>query len=842
MRVISMRGCIAGLVALLFTSAAARAEHELAGAAEIELALRKLNVLGSVLMIGAHPDDENTALLAYFARGRHARTAYLSATRGEGGQNLIGPEQGDLLGVIRTQELLAARKMDGAEQFFTRAIDFGFSKTAVETLAQWDREKILGDMVWVIRRYRPDIVVLRFSGTPRDGHGHHQSSAILGKEAFSAAADRNRFPEHLKRVEAWQAKRLLFNVFTFSAAQEKEAAGMPQRLEIDSGEYNPVLGRSYNEIAGISRSMHRSQGMGAAQRRGSSKNYLVTIAGDPATQDVFDGVDITWNRFPGGAAIAPILADAARSFSPEHPEKIIPLLLKARPLLTKIRDPWAEQKQRELDEILALCSGLWLDATSERAEAIPGSELKINLTALDRSSYPLTVSGITVAGQSIPGTPVALAYNQPKSFQMSWRVPQTQPYSQPFWLERPKQGSTYTIENQERIGVADALPVLEARFQLIAGTEKLELVRPVRFRYIDHVEGELTRPLAVIPPVALRVPEAVMVFPAARARQVEVLARINTAATSGDIRLKLPEGWKSSPEKQAFRSSEAGEQMSVSFEITPGPEAGSGVARAVAETGGREVSSEMLMLSYPHIPPQTVFRRPESKLIRIDVKNLAHNVGYIMGAGDEVPDSLRQLGCQVTLLGPEDLARRDLGTFDAIVTGVRAYNVRADLRANQHRLLDYMRNGGALIVQYNVAPGMGGPVVQRDASELSRIGPYPLRVGRDRVTVEDVPVNFPQPGHFLLKTPNVIGEQDFAGWIQERGLYFASEWDAQYQPVLESHDPGEKPLPGGMLYAPYGKGAYVFTAYAWFRQLPAGVPGAYRIFANLLSAAKTRPQ
>src|SRR5579885_1922349 len=348
----------------------ATAQRELSGAAETRVALEKLTVTGSVMMIAAHPDDENTGLLAYFARGRKVRTAYLSLTRGEGGQNLIGSEQGDALGVIRTQELLAARKIDGAQQFFTRAIDFGFSKSADEALSKWGREKILSDMVWVIRRFRPDVIILRFSGTPRDGHGQHQASAILGKEAYFAAADPQRFPEQLRRVRPWRARRLLFNVFSFTRDQERAAAATPGRLEIDTGDFNPVLGESYNEIAGRSRSMHRSQSMGAPRRRGPSRNFLVPVAGDPARSDPFEGIDTTWNRVPGGAAVEPLLSQAHREFRPEHPERIIPLLLQARRLAADLKDAWAEAKLPEFDEAIASCAGLWLAAETGHPTAV----------------------------------------------------------------------------------------------------------------------------------------------------------------------------------------------------------------------------------------------------------------------------------------------------------------------------------------------------------------------------------------------------------------------------------------------------------------------------------------
>ena len=795
-------------------------------------------------MIAAHPDDENTALLAYMARGRSLRTGYLSLTRGEGGQNLIGPQQGDQLGVIRTQELLAARRIDGAEQFFTRAIDFGYSKTADEALEKWGREKVLSDIVWVIRKFRPDVIILRFSGTPRDGHGHHQASAILGKEAFFAAADKNRFPEQLQYVQPWEAKRLFWNVFSFTPEQEKEAAKIPHKVEVDAGEFNPVLGKSYAEIAGISRSQHRSQGFGAAERRGSAKNFLATIAGNPAEHDPLDGVDTTWSRVPGGAAVAPILAEALRTFVPEEPEKTIPVLLKARALIAAMDDPWAKRKLEELDETLALCSGLWVDATAERYAAAPGSTLKITLEAINRSHYPVHwhLDSVKAQGRIEAGSTkadaLAMPYNELQQRERIWTVASDAPYSQPYWLRYPPEGNTYDIRDQELIGLADTPPDLVASFGFDFGGANVILKRPVQYRYVDPTEGELTRAIVVVPEVAVNVAEPVDVFPSEAARRIEVQVKANAADMNGDLRLELPPNWRAEPAAHSFRLAQAGDEETIAFSVTPPREGSQGKLRAVARVDGKEISSGETVIAFPHIPTQTLFPEAEAKLERVDVKLTAHKIGYVMGAGDEVPDALRQLGCEVTVLSGRDLAEGDLGRFDAIVTGVRAYNVRADLRANQQRLIDYVANGGTMIVQYNVAEG--GPFGGRRTGELEHIGPYPIKIDRARVSVEESPVKFTHPDNPLLVWPNHITENDFDGWIQERGLYFASEWDAHYQPIVETHDPGEKPQEGATLYARYGKGVYIFTAFSWFRELPAGVPGAYRIFANMLSARGER--
>lgn len=816
----------------------ARAQINLAGETRIRQELDRLNTMGSVMMIAAHPDDENTALLAYFSRGRHVRTAYLSLTRGEGGQNLLGSEQGAALGVIRTQELLAARRIDGAEQFFTRAIDFGFSKNVADTFAHWPREEVLGDIVWNIRRFRPDVIILRFSGTPRDGHGQHQVSAILGREAFSVAADPARYPEQLKLgVTPWQAKRLMYNVIAFTAAQDKEAAKMADKIVIDVGQYNPELGFSYAEIAGLSRSQHRSQGMGAPQFKGSQKQYLVTIAGDKATNDVFDGVDLTWNRVPGGGAVGSLIEQARQTFRPADPAAILKPLAQARPRIAGMDNPLAKEKLKELDETIADCAGLWMDATSDRFWAAPGAGLKVTATALLREAAQAGILGLSLTGidASTPVAEAVLTENQPARYVVPVQVPDAEPYSQPYWLVQPPQGWMYTVPDPKMIGLPQNPPAIEAHFRMKVAGAEIDYGRAVEYRYIDPIYGEMTRPLAIVPPVGIEAPRSALVFGNTNSRRIEIPLRANTGKSSGEIRLQAPEGWKIEPESQPFEFTGSGQQTAARFEITPPPADAQGELEVVAFAGERRISEATQVISYPHIPVQTLFPRAENKIVRADIQVLAHNVGYVMGAGDAVPDAIRQMGCTVTMLNADDLASGDLARFDAIVTGVRAWNVRPDLRANAARLFDYVEQGGALIVQYNTVEGgpFGG-----DASLLDHMGPYPITLSRDRVTDENAPVQFPHPQNPLLHVPNEITQKDFDGWVQERGLNFASEWDPKYESVLESHDPGEEPHPGGELYTRYGKGVYVFTAYDWFRELPAGVPGAYRLFANLLSAGK----
>jgi LmbE family N-acetylglucosaminyl deacetylase len=816
---------------LFFVSTALLGQPNLAGADQIKLALDKLNVLGSVLMIGAHPDDENTAVLAYYARGRKVETAYLSATRGEGGQNLLGSEQGDLLGLIRTQELLAARRIDGAQQFFTRAIDFGFTKTVDETMQKWGHEAILSDMVWVIRQYQPDVIILRFSGTPRDGHGQHQASAILGREAFSAAADASRFPEQLKYVKPWQTKHLMWNAFAFTPEQQKENASLPDKIEIDSGKFDPVLGRSYAEIAGISRSEHKTQAMGAAQRRGPVLDFFVPIAGDKPKGEIFDGIDTTWNRVPGGAEIGRQLAEADSGYQLEHPERTIAKLLAVRPAIAKLAatgNIWGIRKLRELDQAAALCAGLWLDADASQPTQTPGGRWKVKLTAINRSPSAI---GPVSAQINDTTTLVAqkLADNQPATKEVEIAIPGDATYSQPFWLRHPHKGETYVIDDQRLIGRPDPIPVLTAKFTVLVQGQELTIEKPVIYRYVDNIQGEKTEPIIIAPPVAVNLVEHAVVFPNGGPKRLNVLVRAEVAKAVGTLRVDAPGGWKIEPESASFNFENAGQEQQFAFSVTAPAGAKPTKFRAFATVNGQQLETSVQVIAYSHIPPQTVFPRSDGRLTPAPLKVLAKRVGYIAGAGDQVADAIRQMGCDVTMLSDQDLAGGDLSRFDAIVAGVRAYNVREALRANQQRLLGYVERGGTYIVQYNVADGRAGGI--------EHIGPYPITLSRDRVTVEDAKVSFVDPNSPLLNTPNKITEADFEGWIQERGLYFATKWDAKYRPVIESHDPGEKPMPGGMLEARYGKGVYIFTAYSWFRELPAGVPGAYRIFANLLSAS-----
>jgi len=808
-------------------------------AARRRVAIEKLAVVGSALYIAAHPDDENTAMLAWLAQGRKVRTAYLSLTRGDGGQNLIGTEQGDALGVIRTEELLAARGIDGAEQFFTRAVDFGFSKGPEETLRFWGHDEILSDIVWVIRSFRPDVIVTRFPPNGDGGHGHHTASAILAAEAFTAAADPKRFPDQLRYVEPWQAKRLMWNAWRRDGEQRPADAKPP--LTVDLGAYDPVAGESFGEIAAASRSMHKSQGFGSAPRRGPLPNYLEMVAGAPATADLFDGVDLTWNRVPGGAAVGKIIARVTAAYRDTDPAATVPALLEALAAVDSLeRGPWVAEKRQELVEAIGMCTGLWLEAMSGTPAATPGSMIEVTALAVNRSAVLLTLVRIETPFTPAPGNPAAigggsrdpmtpLENNQPVTQKIAVHLPKDLAYTQPYWLAAPHGIGLFNVTDQTLIGQPRTPPAVLATFVLRAGTQELRYAVPVQHRWTDPVEGERTRDLAIVPKITVDLGVPVLVLPDARPHVIRVTARAHEAKATASVRLAAPTGWRVEPERVALAFEAIGDERAARFTLTPPAGESTGEVDAFVMTDREEPARSEIEISHAHIPPQLLLPPASAKLVRVDVALPVTKVGYVMGPGDEIPAILRQLGFQVVLLSDDDLEDADLVTFGAVVVGVRAYNTRPRLAQVQERLLAYVQDGGTLVVQYDTERGL----------VTDRLGPFPLKLSRDRVTDETAPVTVLVPGHPLLTTPNAIAARDFDGWVQERGLYFPGSWDPRYQALLAMSDPGEKPLQGALLFAPYGKGSYVHTSLAFFRQLPAGVPGAIRLFVNLLGGGRT---
>ena len=790
---------------------------------ELAHALHRLQTVGSALFVAAHPDDENTALLSWLTNVKGVRTAYLSMTRGDGGQNLIGPELGPALGVIRTQELLAARRMDGAEQLFTRALDFGFSKRSDETLEFWGHDSVLADVVWAIRRFRPDIVIARFPPDSTAGHGHHAASSILAGEAFTAAADPARFADQLDAAPTWQAKRLFWNAFSFGRVQVDSSW-----LLVDVGAYEPRLGRSMSELAGQSRSNHKSQGFGAPERRGSLPQYLALRDGAPARRDPFEGVDLTWKRFKGGEAVGALLAQAERAFDARHQEAILPLLSRAHAAMRKLQDdPLVTRKRLELERVLASCAGLWLEAVSTRPTVTPGEGVVIATAALMRTPATMKLVSVDVGGNERGGNR-PFEPNQTMADTLRFTLGEATAVTQPYWLQVPSSRGLARVADRADLGQPENRPALSARFTLDFGGEPVTFELPVAYRWTDAVQGERWRLLEVSPPATLAFEQPFQLFNGG-AHAVRVTVRGQRARVEGTLKLEVPSGWSVAPASVPVTLDREGAERAVDFHVTPGRDGGT--ARAVIDVGGREWSLGAQRIDYEHIPVQTLFPPAELKLVKAELAVKAARIGYLAGSGDQVGDALRQMGCSVTYLSDDDVANADLSRYDAIVAGVRAYNTRPRLRMLEPRLLDWVVKGGTLVVQYVTTSD--GPV--------DYLGPLPMRLGRERVTVEEAPVTLLKPGHPLLTTPNALGPSDWKGWVQERGLYFANTWDQGYDALLGSHDPGEPSRDGGLLYARHGGGSFIYCGYALFRQVPAGVPGAWRLLANLVSAPPRPP-
>jgi len=806
--------------------AASQSLYQTMNSAEQRMEIAKLKTLGSVLYIGAHPDDENTGLIAYLAKDRLLETAYLSLTRGDGGQNLLGSEQSERLGLIRTQELLAARRIDGGRQFFTRAIDFGYSKSADETLAIWDRQLVLADIVWIIRRFQPDVIVFRFQPGSDGGHGHHTASAILAKEAYLAAADSTSFPEQLKFVRPWQARRLYWNSWRVDPAQ------MPQVRSIDIGGYNPLLGRSYTEIAGESRSMHKSQGFGSAERRGSRIEQFLPIAGDTASSDPFANLGSDWSRIQGGRPINQRIDAILAQFDETHPAVSLPALVALYNEISKLPSClWVERKQRDLSRIIQDAAGLWLEVIADDYRAVPGNRVRLTATAVLREAYPVRLSSIRwpwTSQDSQQGQ--LLATQQPLEIKQEIDVPLDTPISQPYWLQLEPLKGTYQIRQQLMAGEPEPFEPITASVELEFSGQVILLQVPVAFRWTDPVEGENYRPLLVTPPVTAHLDRPLYVFNGNRPKSIRLTVHGQADSASGEVRLQLPDGWRANPSRQWFTLTGKDGEQEFEFIVSCAGQVQSGKLAVILNVAGKTWGEDLVEIRYSHIPVQTFFPACGAGLLRLPSFSSERRIGYIMGSGDDIPELLRQLGFSVALLQDEDLTDGHLNNYDVIIAGVRAYNTRPRLARAMDALMKFVERGGVYIVQYNTN--------SRLVSE--RIGPYPLRISRDRVTVEDAPVSFLLPGHPLLNMPFKIAAGDFNGWIQERGLYFADQWDEKYQAPLECHDPGEKEKSGGLLAARYGRGYFIFSAYAWFRQLPAGVPGAYKLFLNMVLANSGR--
>jgi hypothetical protein len=788
--------------------------------------------MGSVLYVAAHPDDENTRVITYLARGRGYRTAYLSLTRGDGGQNLLGPQFGEQLGVARTQELLAARRLDGGRQYFTRAKDFGFSKDYRETLRIWDRQEVLADIVRVIRSFRPDVIVTRFSPQPGGTHGHHTASTVLAVEAFKLAGDQRAFPEQLGELTPWQPLRIVYNVGmpgTGAAVSLGEGTGV---VKMDVGGIDPALGESFASIAARSRAMHKTQGFDigyGAAAAGSTIESFLPLAGEPAKQDILDAVDTTWNRVPGGAEIGRLTEEAIAQFKPADPVASAPALLAIRSRLSMLPlDPVISDKRQQLDRIIEALIGLEVETVVDQPEAVPGETLKMRHTVITRSNFPVRWRAVRYPSiQRQLATGLDLRPDQPLVRDDAQILPASTPPSQPYWLRKPGPAGMFHVDDPSLIGRPENPAAFPIEYAFEIGGQTV-VISGEPMKAADPGNAATRRRLDVIPPVSLRFVPSVELFSPGAERPVTVELTAARGDVSGTVQLDVPNGWKISTGLERFHLDQVGQHATYTFHVTAPAQPVTATLEGSVEVNGARFNTQRIEFRYSHIPPQLLQPVARLKAVSLDLAIRGHAVGYLAGAGDEMAGSLESMGYTVTQLTGVDLIPEKLRSLDAVVIGIRAFNTRKDLEGHLAALSEYVEAGGTVIAQYNLPTGLSA----------DWLAPFQLHISRDRVTDEEAPVTFLAPDHPVLTGPNRITAADFDGWVQERGLYFPDKWDESFSPILAFGDPGEVPLRGGLLVARHGKGYFVYTSLSWFRQLPEGVPGAYRLFANLISLGK----
>jgi len=807
-----------------------------ANAAEIKLELKKLNVLASVLYVAAHPDDENTRAIAYFSNERLATTGYLSMTRGDGGQNLIGPEIRDLLGLIRTQELLAARRIDGGQQFFTRANDFGYSKNATETLKIWGKDTILSDVVKVFREFKPDIILTRFPPDERAGHGHHTSSALLAQEAFEVAASPAYLPDQVKAWGTWQPKSLYTNTGRWWNQSINE--NTPGIISIDVGAYNSLLGKSYSEMSAQASSQHKSQGFGQAGRRGEAFEFFEYMKGEKAQKDFFENINTTWTRVKGGEKIKPLVEKAITEFKEDKPEESLPALLSIRKeILSLEAGLWKDRKLAEVNKIIMECLGLYAEVKADNYWVPPSESVSASFEFVNRSTYPVKLLTIK---SSIMGydTTVNKELNGNKSLQFKsfQKLNASATYSDPYWLRQPHTQGSFRVPSDDYIGLPQNPPAVTYTVSFSIGTEKMEWHLPLIYKWADPVKGELWRPLEIVPPVFINFQDKVIVFK--DQSPVTLTALVKSASENkiqGKLHLVLPAGWRAEPEFQNFELSKRGEERAMRFSVFPSAKETFSKVKAVADINGVAYSHAIQTISYDHIPVQTLLPASEATVVRLDLKKEGALIGYVKGAGDDIPQALRHMGYEVWEMKNEEVTPENLKKLDAVVLGVRALNTNERLKYFMPDLLNFVKAGGTMVVQYNTNFDFE---IDKD-----KFSPYALNISRNRVTEESSEVKILKPDHPLLNVPNKISAKDFEGWVQERGLYFPDKWDPGFEALLSMHDEGEPARDGALLVANYGEGHYVYTGLSFFRELPEGIPGAYKLFANIVSlGAPHKPQ
>ncbi|WP_109829867.1 PIG-L family deacetylase [Reichenbachiella versicolor] len=798
---------------------------------QIQHMLNKLEVLGSVLYVAAHPDDENTRVISYMANDRHYYTSYLSATRGDGGQNLIGPEIRESLGVIRTQELLAARRTDGGTQYFSRANDFGYSKTPEETFEIWDKQQVLEDFVMTIRKHKPDVIITRFPEDGGGGHGHHTASALLAAEAFNLAADDKAFPESAAIYGTWQSKRLFFNTSVWFYRRTNSKMDTAKFYTIDIGKYNSLLGESYSEIAAKSRSQHKSQGFGTIGTRGKQTEYFEFLYGEkpegaPSEVDLFQSIDTSWDRLDETKSISKIVSKIKSNFNPANPSGIVPSLVTLRKQVNVLEnETWRLRKLAEIDELILACSGLYVEAVASDYSYTLGDAIDYTLEVVNRSSISMKLKEVSIGSEVSVEIDSRLIDNAKFSQKGELKIPTDYSYTNPYWLDEPGTVGMYVVKNKMLIGTPENQPAFTVRFRLDIEGQEVVIRTPLIYKKRDPVRGEVYKPLEIVPPVMVNISDPVYVFGNGYSKNLEVNVLAGKSGVKGQVKLDVPKGWKIEPQSFEYSLKQKGSEKSFTFKVSPPDTQSVGYVSAIASYNGKNFDKSIVRIEYDHIPNQIILPEAKSKLVKIELEKKGQNVAYIKGAGDQIPNSLRQVGYTVTELSNDQIKTDVLSQYDAVILGVRAFNTNESLKFHTEDLKEYVKQGGNVVVQYNTS----------HALKTKDIAPYDLTLSRDRVTKEEAEIKVLAPDHQVLNFPNKITQKDFDGWVQERGLYFPNKWADEFTPILSSHDPNEPARDGGLLVAKYGKGYYVYSGYSWFRQLPAGVPGAYRLFTNLIS-------
>lgn len=820
---------IACLFFLFLSTFATAQEPYKPTSSEIFQQIKSLNFLGNVLYIAAHPDDENTSLITYFSKKINAKTTYLSLTRGDGGQNLIGSELSEKLGIIRTQELLNARKIDGGNQMFSRAIDFGFSKTPEETLEIWDKDKILSDVVWAIRTHRPDVIINRFdhrtSGTT---HGHHTSSALLSVEAFGLAGDKNKYASQLEHVEPWSPKRAFFNTswWFYGSEEAFEEADKSNFIELEINTYYPLEGLSNNEISALSRSQHKSQGFGNTGSRGDKTEYIELVKGAKLDgNNPFSGIDTSWNRIPEGKAIGKLLHKVEDNFNFKQPWTSVPDLLKAKQLIDNIEDDfWRQQKSEQIHAIITKSLGLFVEARTSEPYANPGDNTPIEFELINRSPEKIELKSISHKGKSLGIKSSLLDYNLDYTIQSQLAIDSEENFTTPYWLKSEPELGIYNVNDQELIGLPESPKPLVFRFKLEINGTAFSIEKPLVYKYNNPVKGEVYENFEILPEASLGFDESVYMFKNSTTKTIEVDVKAFQDNLSGRLTLNLPKDWKVSPEAHTVNLNNKGESKTFAFDITPSSTGEVDVSPKL-KVDGKTLSDNVSNIDYNHIGSHNLITKATAKLVNLDIKVSDKKIAYIEGAGSSVTSNLRDLGYEVEEFSPDAISTELLQNFDVVIMGIRAYNIHEELAYKQRLLFDFVANGGTLLVQYNTNRGL----------KTENIAPFDMKMSRERVTEEDAEVRFINSTHKVLNSPNKIQKSDFDGWVQERGLYFPEEWSDQLTPILSMNDKNESPKKGSILVGKYGKGHYIYTGLSFFRELPAGVPGAYKLISNLIS-------